>query len=108
PSKCPVCNMTLVRRRRGEAVPLPDGVLARMQLSPYRVQLAGITTAPVAYRPLARETVLPGVAEAGDTPGKVRVDAEAFERDLPFLVEGRPVQATADALPGRAPFTGKV
>ena len=26
PSKCPVCNMTLVRRKRGEAVPLPEGV----------------------------------------------------------------------------------
>src|SRR5262245_57476942 len=36
PSRCPVCNMTLVRRRRGEAVPLPDGVMARMQFTPYR------------------------------------------------------------------------
>src|SRR5579884_3017659 len=50
---CPVCNMALVRRKRGEAVPLPDGVVARMQLSPYRVQLAGIQTSPVEYRPLA-------------------------------------------------------
>src|SRR5262245_54586436 len=29
PSKCPVCNMTLVRRKRGESAPLPDGVMAR-------------------------------------------------------------------------------
>ncbi|MGH8165487.1 MAG: heavy metal-binding domain-containing protein, partial [Rhodanobacteraceae bacterium] len=41
PSKCSVCNMPLVRRLKGEAVQLPDGVLSRMQLSPYRVQLAG-------------------------------------------------------------------
>ena len=47
PSKCGVCNMTLVRRKRGEAVSLPDGVVARMQLSPNRIQLAGIQTAPV-------------------------------------------------------------
>src|SRR2546423_10962632 len=31
PGKCPVCNMSLVRHQRGEAVPLPDGVVARMQ-----------------------------------------------------------------------------
>ena len=30
PGKCPVCNMALVRRKKGEAVPLPDGVLARI------------------------------------------------------------------------------
>src|ERR1700679_4242183 len=47
PSRCGVCNMVLVRRKRGEAVMLPDGVVARMQLSPYRVQLAGIQTSPV-------------------------------------------------------------
>src|SRR5262249_31944285 len=55
PSKCPVCNMALVRRKKGEATPLPDGVLARMQFSPYRIQLAGIRTAAVEYRPLRRE-----------------------------------------------------
>src|SRR5262249_46062888 len=50
PGKCPVCQMALIRRRKGEATPLPDGVVARMQLSPYRVQLAGLRTAPVEYR----------------------------------------------------------
>src|SRR5690349_16762623 len=39
PGKCGICNMALVRRKRGEAVALPDGVVARMQLSPYRIQL---------------------------------------------------------------------
>jgi Cu(I)/Ag(I) efflux system membrane fusion protein len=60
PSKCPVCNMALVRRKKGEAVPLPDGVVARMQYSPYRVQLAGIQTSLVTYQPLTREVVLAG------------------------------------------------
>ena len=50
PGKCGVCNMDLVRRKRGEATALPDGVVARMQISPYRVQLAGIRTAPLSYR----------------------------------------------------------
>src|SRR5262249_13175692 len=36
--KCGICNMALVRRKRGEPVVLPDGVIARMQLSPYRIQ----------------------------------------------------------------------
>src|SRR5262245_54012636 len=33
PGKCSVCNMALVRRQKGEMVPLPNGVVARMQLS---------------------------------------------------------------------------
>src|SRR5437899_12701820 len=31
PAICPVCNMDLVRRKKGEAVILPEGVVARMQ-----------------------------------------------------------------------------
>ncbi|OYV84806.1 MAG: hypothetical protein B7Z73_14760, partial [Planctomycetia bacterium 21-64-5] len=34
PTKCSVCNMPLVRRKKGGAQQLPDGVLARMQISP--------------------------------------------------------------------------
>jgi Cu(I)/Ag(I) efflux system membrane fusion protein len=55
PTKCSVCNMPLVRRKKGGGQQLPDGVLARMQLSPYRIHLAGIQTATVEYRPLVRE-----------------------------------------------------
>ena len=56
PGRCGVCNMALVRRRRGEAVMLPDGVVARMQLSPYRIQLAGIQTWTLDYLPLEQES----------------------------------------------------
>jgi Cu(I)/Ag(I) efflux system membrane fusion protein len=63
PSKCPVCNMALVRRKKGEAVPLPEGVVARMQFSPYRMQLAGIQTSPVTYQPLAQEVVTVGYVD---------------------------------------------
>src|SRR5215472_6390633 len=38
PGKCPVCNMALVQRTKHEMVPLPNGVVSRMQLSPYRIQ----------------------------------------------------------------------
>jgi Cu(I)/Ag(I) efflux system membrane fusion protein len=61
PAKCAICNMGLVRRKKGDAAPLPDGVIARMQLSPYRVQLAGIRTMPVSYRALERVVESSGV-----------------------------------------------
>ena len=44
PAICPICNMDLIPRKKVDAVMLPEGVVARMQLSPYRVQLAGIRT----------------------------------------------------------------
>jgi hypothetical protein len=109
PGKCPVCNMALVQRKRGEAVPLPDGVLARMQLSPYRMQLAGIQTSPVAYRPLQYEVLVSGfVDNEGAAGASAGVTADVFEKDLPLLRVGQAVEAAAPALPGRVPFLGKV
>jgi Cu(I)/Ag(I) efflux system membrane fusion protein len=108
PGKCPICNMALVRRKKGEAVPRPDGVLARMQFSPYRVQLAGIRTAAVEYRPLRREVVLVGPVEKTGFASSVLVRAEVFESDLPFLSVGQPIEAANDALPGHSPFKGRV
>ncbi len=61
PGKCGICNMDLVRRKRGEAAALPDGVVARMQISPYRVQLAGIRTAPLSYEAVARSYRTAGI-----------------------------------------------
>lgn len=54
PSMCPVCSMPLVRRTKGEMGILPDGSLARMQISPYRLQLGGIATSRVEYRELRK------------------------------------------------------
>ena len=47
---CPICNMDLISRRKGESLILPSGVVARMQLSPYRVSLAGVRTVVVKQR----------------------------------------------------------
>ena len=47
--------MPLSLRTKGEAAPLPAGVTARVQLSPERIQQAGIETAEIAYRPMAKE-----------------------------------------------------
>jgi len=54
--KCPICGMSLSQREKGEAVELPAGITARVQLSPERIQLAGIKTVPAEYRPMARQT----------------------------------------------------
>lgn len=50
--KCPICGMPLSTRKRGELPSLPEGVLSRVQLSPYRIELAGIRTSDVERRPL--------------------------------------------------------
>jgi membrane fusion protein, copper/silver efflux system len=50
--KCPICGMPLSKRKKGQAEPLPEGVLSRVQLSPYRIELAGIQTAEVTHHPL--------------------------------------------------------
>ena len=54
--KCPICGMPLSDRKKGEEAGLPEGVAGRVQLSPERIQLAGIKTVTVAYRPMALQT----------------------------------------------------
>jgi hypothetical protein len=61
PGKCGICNMDLVRRKRGEAAALPDGVVARMQFTPYRIQLAGIRTASLDFETIERTYQTAGV-----------------------------------------------
>lgn len=47
PAICPICNMDLIPREKADANLSPEGAVPRMQISPYRVQLAGVRTAPV-------------------------------------------------------------
>lgn len=64
--KCPICFMPLSKRKKGEAgnaEALPAGTVARVQLSPYRITLAGVRTSPVEYYPLSREVVTVGTVE---------------------------------------------
>ncbi len=51
--KCPICGMPLSKRKKGELPELPEGILSRVQLSPYRVELAGIRTVEATLRPLS-------------------------------------------------------
>ncbi len=75
--KCPICFMPLSKRKKGEVSDesLPSGVVSRVQLSPYRIVLAGARTMPVTYYELTKEIT---------TVGNVEFD----ERDL-FNVSAR-------------------
>src|SRR5258706_14893572 len=79
PGSCPLCGMPLSRREKGEAGALPEGVLARVQLSPLRVAQGGVRTAEVAAKPLVREV---------RTAGFVEVD-ERREKRIAARVAGR-------------------
>ena len=53
---CPICGMPLSIRTKGQKEELPAGITGRVRLSPERVQMAGIKTVAVDYRPVARQT----------------------------------------------------
>ncbi len=63
--KCPICFMPLSKRRKGEAhdEALPAGVVSRVQLSPYRVVMAGVQTWRVSYVPLSKRITSVGYVE---------------------------------------------
>jgi membrane fusion protein, copper/silver efflux system len=106
PSRCGICNMALVRRKRGEALALPDGVVARMQLSPYRIQLAGIQTAPAKFQPLMRGFESTGITTRTGTALCVLVDVPA--RQAPWIAQGQSAELTFTDLPGRDAVAGRV
>jgi Cu(I)/Ag(I) efflux system membrane fusion protein len=86
PDKCPICGMPLSKRKKGEAgeeEPLPPGVISRVQLTPYRVALAGIQTSTIGYEPLKKEIRTVGFVEFDErklaritarVTGKSRID----------------------------------
>ncbi len=104
-TKCPVCNMSLVRRQKGEMTPLPDGIVARVQLSPYRIQLAGIRTSPIEYRRLEQEIIIAGLIEAppatAGSAARLVLIGDVFERDAALLILDHEVRVSCDATPGK-------
>lgn len=63
--KCPICFMPLSKRKKGGSAveALPAGVVNRVQLTPYRVVLAGASTWPVDYVPLSKALTAVGYVE---------------------------------------------
>jgi hypothetical protein len=106
PSKCGICNMALVRRKRGEAVALPNGVVARMQLSPYRIVLAGIRTTPAAFRPLLRELQSSGVVTRERDVASVLLELAA--RQASWVSEGQAAEISILDRPGSESLGGRV
>ncbi|MBI1783897.1 efflux RND transporter periplasmic adaptor subunit [Candidatus Sumerlaeota bacterium] len=89
--KCPICGMDLVPRKKGAKTELPEGTLARVQVSPERIVQGGVEVEPVKYRLLANSLRAFGSVELDETrvsriiarfPGRVeelKVDAVGLE-----------------------------
>jgi Cu(I)/Ag(I) efflux system membrane fusion protein len=84
PGNCPICGMPLSRREKGEAAALPEGVLARVQLTPYRISLAGVATSEVGYRALDRAIRVAGTISADE--GRVASISARFGGRIEKLV----------------------
>jgi hypothetical protein len=106
PNKCGICNMTLVQRKKGEATMLPDGVIARMQLSPYRVQLAGVLTGPVEFQSLTRQ--IRGAGPVRLDGGKALCEALVPARQAPWIQAKQAVEVRCRELIAQRRLGGHV
>ena len=102
PAICPICNMDLVQRKKHDAQLLPEGVVARMQISPYRVQLAGIRTAEVQPRELVYAIPVSGVlsqgestAEAASPDASLQFELAVSRSDAALLLRPRAARVAA-------------
>lgn len=108
PDTCPICNMPLVRRKKGETAILPSGVLARMQFSPQRIQLAGLQSLPVVYQPLVYRRAAVGRVVAGEGSPAIRIQTLVTARDAALYAACETVTAVPDAVPGALPCSGRI
>jgi Cu(I)/Ag(I) efflux system membrane fusion protein len=96
PDKCPICYMPLSKRKKGtaETAVLPAGVVNRVQLSPYRIILAGIQTRPVDYERLTKDIGAVGFVEFNER-GQRTVSARVAGRIDKLMVNetGQMVEA---------------
>ena len=67
PGSCPICGMPLAKRAKTGQTALPEGVLARQQLTPLKMQMGRIGTTPIDYRLLAREIRTVGIVDYDET-----------------------------------------
>jgi Cu(I)/Ag(I) efflux system membrane fusion protein len=103
PDKCPLCAMPLSKRKKGakgEDEALPPGVVSRVQLTPYKVAVAGIETAEVGYLPLTREVSAIGIVEFDEqklarisarATGKSRIDKLYVNVTGQMVTKGQPL-----------------
>jgi membrane fusion protein, copper/silver efflux system len=67
PGNCPICGMPLAERAKTARQALPEGVLARVQLTPEKILIGRIATSPVAYELLSREIRTVGIVDYDET-----------------------------------------
>jgi multidrug efflux pump subunit AcrA (membrane-fusion protein) len=67
PGNCPICGMPLSKRSKSAQGVLPEGVLARTELTPLKVRMGRIGTTPVEYRLLSREIRTVGIVDYDET-----------------------------------------
>ncbi len=70
PDKCPLCAMPLSKRKKGdkqEGESLPPGIVSRVQLTPYKVAVAGIVAEKIGYRALTHNLQAVGLVEFDET-----------------------------------------
>lgn len=67
PGNCPICGMPLSKRAKTGQTEMPPDALARIQLSPYKLQMGRIGTSPVDFRLLAREIRTVGIVDYDET-----------------------------------------
>lgn len=108
PSICPVCNMVLVRRKKGAMAALPEGVVARMQFSPYRVQLAGIQTTAVTAKALFRDFTGSGELSASPNPDRLQLQVDLPRRASQFDLTTHTAYVTTDDVRGVEPCAARV
>src|SRR6185437_5776306 len=98
--KCPVCSMPLSKRKKGDAhaEALPAGIVNRVQLSPYRVVLAGVQTWKLDYVPLVKDITAVGFVEF-DERGQRTVSARVKGRiDKLFVNQTGQIVAEGEVL----------
>ncbi len=98
--KCPICFMPLSKRKKGDVHDevLPAGVVTRVQLSPYRVVLAGVQTWTLDFVPLVKDIAAVGFVEF-DERGQRTVSARAKGRiDQLFVNQTGQMVAEGDVL----------
>jgi Cu(I)/Ag(I) efflux system membrane fusion protein len=64
---CPICGMPLSTRAKGQKEDLPPGVTGQVTLSPERVQMAGIKTVTIGYRPVSKQIKTVGFVTFDET-----------------------------------------
>jgi len=76
---CPICGMPLSKRAKSGQTEMSPDALARVQLSPFKIQMGRIGTSPVEYHLLSREIRTVGIVEY----------AEPLRAFIPARIKGR-------------------